>query len=54
MYHAKEAGATISVLQGGYECEGCERQSVEGSLRRALERQEFLLHYQPKVKSRHG
>jgi len=29
--------------------EAIERQSLEGSLRRALGREEFLLHYQPKV-----
>jgi EAL domain-containing protein (putative c-di-GMP-specific phosphodiesterase class I) len=31
-----------------------ERQSIEGSLRRALERQEFALHYQPKINLRTG
>jgi EAL domain-containing protein (putative c-di-GMP-specific phosphodiesterase class I) len=31
-----------------------ERQSIEESLRRALERQEFALHYQPKINLRTG
>jgi len=31
-----------------------ERQSIEESLRRALERQEFTLHYQPKISLRTG
>jgi diguanylate cyclase (GGDEF)-like protein/PAS domain S-box-containing protein len=50
MYHAKESGRnnyqffeqTMNVL-------AVERHSIEGGLRRALERQEFMLLYQPKI-----
>jgi len=50
MYHAKENGRNnFQFFKADMNVKAVERQSVEGSLRRALERQEFLLHYQPKV-----
>ncbi len=50
MYHAKEKGRNnFQFFEAEMNLKAVERQSIEGSLRRALERNEFLLHYQPKV-----
>jgi diguanylate cyclase (GGDEF)-like protein/PAS domain S-box-containing protein len=50
MYHAKEKGrSNFQFFKTEMNLKAVERQSVEGSLRRALDREEFLLHYQPKV-----
>jgi diguanylate cyclase (GGDEF)-like protein/PAS domain S-box-containing protein len=50
MYHAKENGRNnFQFFKEEMNLKAVERQSLEGSLRRALEREEFLLHYQPKV-----
>jgi diguanylate cyclase (GGDEF)-like protein/PAS domain S-box-containing protein len=50
MYHAKESGRNnFQFFKPDMNLKAVERQSLEGSLRCALERQEFLLHYQPKV-----
>jgi diguanylate cyclase (GGDEF)-like protein/PAS domain S-box-containing protein len=50
MYHAKEHGRNnFQFFTTEMNLRAVERQSLEGSLRRALEREEFLLHYQPKV-----
>jgi diguanylate cyclase (GGDEF)-like protein/PAS domain S-box-containing protein len=50
MYHAKERGRNnFQFFTAEMNLKAVERQSLEGSLRRALEREEFLLHYQPKV-----
>jgi diguanylate cyclase (GGDEF)-like protein/PAS domain S-box-containing protein len=50
MYHAKESGRNnIQFFKAEMNLKAVERQSLESSLRRALEREEFLLHYQPKV-----
>jgi len=50
MYHAKENGRNnFQFFKAEMNEKAVERQSLEGSLRRALERKEFLLHYQPKV-----
>jgi diguanylate cyclase (GGDEF)-like protein/PAS domain S-box-containing protein len=50
MYHAKEQGRNnFQFFTAEMNLRAVERQSLEGSLRRALEREEFLLHYQPKV-----
>jgi diguanylate cyclase (GGDEF)-like protein/PAS domain S-box-containing protein len=50
MYHAKERGRNnYQFFTTKMNLKAVERQSVEGNLRRAIERQEFLLHYQPKV-----
>jgi diguanylate cyclase len=50
MYNAKENGRNnIQFFKAEMNLKAVERQSLEGSLRGALEREEFLLHYQPKV-----
>jgi diguanylate cyclase (GGDEF)-like protein/PAS domain S-box-containing protein len=50
MYHAKECGRNnFQFFKPEMNLRAIERQSLEGSLRRALEREEFLLHYQPKI-----
>jgi EAL domain-containing protein (putative c-di-GMP-specific phosphodiesterase class I) len=50
MYHAKESGRNnFQFFKTEMNAKAVERQSLEGSLRRALERKEFLLHYQPRV-----
>jgi diguanylate cyclase (GGDEF)-like protein/PAS domain S-box-containing protein len=50
MYHAKERGRNnFQFFTAEMNLRAVERQSLEGNLHRALEREEFLLHYQPKV-----
>ncbi|MGA2987437.1 MAG: EAL domain-containing protein [Terriglobia bacterium] len=50
MYQAKEDGRqNFQFFKPAMNIRAVERQSIEESLRRALERQEFVLHYQPKV-----
>ncbi|MDP1707898.1 MAG: EAL domain-containing protein [Gammaproteobacteria bacterium] len=50
MYHAKENGRdNYQFFTQDMNTRAVERQSLEGGLRRALERQEFVLHYQSKV-----
>ena len=50
MYHAKESGRNnFQFFKADMNRRAVERQSLESSLHRALERKEFLLHYQPKV-----
>jgi diguanylate cyclase (GGDEF)-like protein/PAS domain S-box-containing protein len=50
MYHAKEHGRNnFQFFEAEMNSRAVERQSLESGLRLALERSEFLLHYQPKV-----
>jgi diguanylate cyclase (GGDEF)-like protein/PAS domain S-box-containing protein len=50
MYNAKEKGRNnFQFFKAEMNLKAVERQSLESGLRRALEREEFLLHYQPKV-----
>jgi diguanylate cyclase (GGDEF)-like protein/PAS domain S-box-containing protein len=50
MYQAKENGRQgYRFFKPSMNVRAVERQSIEESLRRALERQEFTLHYQPKI-----
>lgn len=50
MYHAKENGRNnYQFFKAEMNLKSVERQSFEGSMRHAVEREEFLLHYQPKV-----
>jgi diguanylate cyclase (GGDEF)-like protein/PAS domain S-box-containing protein len=50
MYHAKEGGRdNYQYFKPDMNARATERQSLEGDLRHAIERQELLLHYQPKV-----
>ncbi len=51
MYQAKENGRqSYQFFKPAMNVRAVERQSIEESLRRALEHKEFSLHYQPKVK----
>jgi len=55
MYQAKENGRqSFQFFKPAMNARAVERQSIEGSLRRALEREEFTLHYQPKINIKTG
>jgi diguanylate cyclase len=55
MYDAKEHGRNnYQFFRPDMHARVVERQSLEGSLRRALGRHEFLLHYQPKINLKSG
>jgi len=55
MYQAKEGGRRrYQFFKPSMNARAVERQSIEESLRRALERQEFELHYQPKIDIKTG
>jgi predicted signal transduction protein with EAL and GGDEF domain len=50
MYQAKEKGrSNCQFFEKGMNVRAVERQSIEGDLRFALERNEFVMHYQPKI-----
>jgi len=50
MYHAKERGRNnFQFFRGEMHARAVERQLIESNLRRALERKEFVLYFQPKV-----
>jgi len=55
MYHAKQCGRdNYQFFKPDMSLRAVERQSLEGQLRYALERQELMLHYQPKVNLKTG
>jgi diguanylate cyclase (GGDEF)-like protein/PAS domain S-box-containing protein len=55
MYQAKENGRqSFQFFKPAMNARAVERQSIEESLRRALDRQEFTLHYQPKINIKTG
>jgi len=55
MYHAKQCGRdNYQFFKPDMSFRAVERQSLEGQLRYALERQELLLHYQPKINLKTG
>src|ERR1700692_1656838 len=55
MYHAKAAGRNnYQFFKSDMNFRAAERQSLEDGLRHALEREEFVLYYQPKVNLRTG
>jgi len=55
MYQAKDNGRQrYQFFEQAMNVRAVERQSIEESLRRALERKEFTLHYQPKINLRTG
>jgi diguanylate cyclase (GGDEF)-like protein/PAS domain S-box-containing protein len=55
MYNAKENGRqSYQFFKPDMNIRAVERQSIEEGLRRALERREFTLHYQPKINLRTG
>jgi len=55
MYHAKDNGRdNRQFFKQDLNLRAVKRQSLEGSMRRALEREEFSVHYQPKVNLDNG
>jgi diguanylate cyclase (GGDEF)-like protein len=55
MYHAKENGRNnYQFFEANMNALAVRRQSIEVSLRHALERQEFVLYYQPKINLQTG
>jgi diguanylate cyclase (GGDEF)-like protein/PAS domain S-box-containing protein len=55
MYQAKEKGrSNYQFYEKGMNVRAVERQSIEGDLRFALERNEFVMHYQPKIDLKTG
>ena len=55
MYHAKDSGRNnYQFFEPDMTARAVERQSVEDGLRHAIERQELVLHYQPKMNLRTG
>jgi EAL domain-containing protein (putative c-di-GMP-specific phosphodiesterase class I) len=55
MYQAKENGRQrFQYFEPSMNARAVERQSIEESLRRALERRQFALHYQPKIDFKTG
>jgi predicted signal transduction protein with EAL and GGDEF domain len=55
MYHAKENGRQgYQFFKSEMNARAVERQSIEENLRKALERQELALHYQPKIDLKTG
>jgi len=55
MYQAKENGRqSYQFFESAMNVRAVERQSIEEGLRRALDRKEFALHYQPKIDLRTG
>ncbi len=50
MYHAKDSGRNnYQFFKPDMNVHAAERQSLENDLRHAIEREEFVLHYQPKM-----
>lgn len=55
MYHAKENGRNnYKFFDHSMNASAVKRQSIEADLRRALQRQELVLYYQPKINLRSG
>ncbi|MDP2265235.1 MAG: EAL domain-containing protein [Thiobacillus sp.] len=55
MYHAKASGRNdYKFFEQSMNVRAVERQAIEGGLRGALKRQEFVLHYQPKINLQNG
>jgi diguanylate cyclase (GGDEF)-like protein/PAS domain S-box-containing protein len=55
MYQAKEKGRNnYQFFEKGMNVRAVERQAIEGDLRCALERDEFVMHYQPKIDLKTG
>jgi EAL domain-containing protein (putative c-di-GMP-specific phosphodiesterase class I) len=55
MYQAKQSGRNnYQFFRATMNARSAERQSIEEGLRRALERKEFVLHYQPKIDLKTG
>jgi diguanylate cyclase (GGDEF)-like protein/PAS domain S-box-containing protein len=55
MYQAKAKGrSNYQFFEQGMNVRAVERQSIEGNLRFALERNEFVMHYQPKIDLKTG